>query len=104
MTSRSIALKHACHLQIDRLCPALACSEDMQHRAHAAVGAALQYTIPIEEAWMMRFNMRKGMTRQMSTQEPLPELTCRGTPARAAMALPSPVHVWAEVHEKYARP
>ncbi len=30
--------------------------------------------------------------------------TCSGRPARAAMALPSPVQVCAEVAEKYARP
>ena len=29
---------------------------------------------------------------------------CRGMPARAAMPLPSPVHVCADVAEKYARP
>ena len=29
---------------------------------------------------------------------------CRGMPARAAMPLPSPVHVCAEVAEKYALP
>jgi len=30
--------------------------------------------------------------------------TSRGIPARATMALPSPVHVCAEVAEKYALP
>lgn len=30
--------------------------------------------------------------------------SCSGMPARAAMALPSPVQVCAEVAEKYARP
>ena len=31
-------------------------------------------------------------------------ITSKGRPARATMALPSPVHVWAEVAEKYALP
>ena len=31
-------------------------------------------------------------------------MSCRGRPARSTMPLPSPVQVWAEVHEKYARP
>jgi hypothetical protein len=31
-------------------------------------------------------------------------MSCKGSPARSTIALPSPVQVCAEVHEKYARP
>ena len=41
---------------------------------------------------------------QANTQQQQAKLTCRGMPARAAMALPSPVQVCAEVALKYARP